>query len=124
MRLSVALRMGSLLVAKPQGGDVRACAISMANLATNGYQAVCLDDIQSYSNILLTYPWLVDCSAICPICSNSLTQNEIMWHPFDHHVISQQMTIEQLADWIASIEPQELEARTENEQTEAVEVFV
>jgi hypothetical protein len=120
MRLSEAIRMGSLLIENPQAGNVKACAITMACLSMgHGNQQMILD---YYTYILRTWPWVATAKVPCP-CGNKhdsslipnekLSGTEIIWAPFDQHVMNNTngytMTIEQLADFIASIEPVEQE---------------
>lgn len=116
MKLSDAIRLGSLLVAEPQAGDIDACAVTMAVLATGG----CQSDKTYYTDLNEQWPWLAQTIIDCP-CENKhrmtlrsdgkLHGSAIVFIPFDEHVMGDKsMTIEQLADWIASIEPEEAES--------------
>jgi hypothetical protein len=108
VRLSEAIRLGSLLVERPMRGETRACAIGMGLLA-NGVKPVgaFAQPKNDYHLLLEKYPWLIGAKSDCPICSETLIGCELLWHPFDLHVtgVVGRMTIEQLADFIASIEP-------------------
>jgi hypothetical protein len=116
MKLSTAIRMGSLLIENPQAGNVRACAITMACLSTGFQQQRGMGD-DAYSHVAKTWPWVITAKAVCPCGtvhpmsfsdSSLLTGSEVIWGVFDHHVMGDRtMTIEQLADFIASIEPEE-----------------
>jgi hypothetical protein len=119
MKLSTAIRMGSLLIENPQAGNVKACAITMANLAT-GFEILPNQlNNDHYSQLTQTWPWIITAHAQCPCGSDKhiLDGTELIWGPFDHHVMwpvhqsglfgGYSMTIEQLADFIASIEPEE-----------------
>lgn len=125
MKLSEAVRLGSLLVPEPQAGNVQACAITMAALATGFKMAEHPLHGDWYGYIAQRWPWTITAKAACPCGklhlparSNSdglLHGSEVIWGPFDEHVAiasSHQMTIEQLADWIASIEPEETDEAT------------
>lgn len=117
MRLSEEIRLGSLLVAEPQRNDVRSCAIGMANLSV-GWHAADDKDRAAYDEIHKRHPWLLYMSSACPVCARPMVGHEAVWHPFDGHVMQWKyegykvvpipsMTIEQLADFIASLEPSE-----------------
>jgi hypothetical protein len=82
-----------------------------------------------YGEILAEWPWLRTVRIYCPFdgCDvptwspNSFLYNsEIVWHMFDHHVCTGEWTIEQLADWIATIEPKDA-GLVEEKQAEVVE---
>jgi hypothetical protein len=109
--------MGSLLIEDPQGGNIRACAITMAGMAT-GFVPETVLGFDYYSYVASTWPWIVNKEVPCPCGKRhpmSLTDSavlagsEIIWSPFDHHVMGNvngySMTIEGLADWIRTIEP-------------------
>jgi hypothetical protein len=112
MKLSTAIRMGSLLIENPQAGNVRACAITMACLSMG-----CTQVLDYYWYVAKTWPWVITAKVVCPCGKkhwpslhddDSLYGTEVIWGPFDHHVMGDRtMTIEQLADFIASIEPEE-----------------
>jgi hypothetical protein len=122
MLLSEAIRLGSFLVGKPKSGDLRTCGMAMANLATNGYLAEDERDTNAWFAFQRQFPWMDDvniASATCPKCLHSVRFQEIVWHPFDRHVCKGEMTIEELADFVSTIEPKE----TSKETREAVEIF-
>lgn len=112
MRLSEAIRLGSLTVPRPEELDITACAITMALNAT-GHQEVCtpLTETTAYNELLAEWPWLKDVKPTCPLCpyAHELRQESILYHMFDTHVMGtapfKSMTIEQLADFIESIDP-------------------
>src|ERR1700682_2924146 len=109
MRLGEELRLGSLLVMKPEAGDVRACAIGMANLAI-GYRATSEGERAAYHKIVHRHPWIRRTELRCPLRSCNFyeinrviercegSEAIILYHPFDSHVMKGEMTIEQLAD--------------------------
>jgi hypothetical protein len=125
MRLSEAIRMGSLLIEEPRAGDVHACAITMAGLATGFVLPVYKLGQDYYTHVNATWPWLRGKRVPCP-CGQQhmvgadmlLHGNEIVWGVFDHHVMNNvngySMTIEGLADWIRTIEPEEHETVNNN----------
>lgn len=58
------------------------------------------------------FPWLLTFEALsvncprCPVSERKLMGHNVIAHVFDHHVmILQDMTLEQLADWVDSIDP-------------------
>lgn len=118
MRLSETIRLGSLLVLNPEAGNINACAITMAALA-GGFQQ--RSKHAWYQEVVKEWPWLNQTRTACPCKTGRhalphyLKGAEIIWQPFDCHVAGSihdyRMTIDQFADWIASIEPPE----TENE---------
>jgi len=120
MRLSEAIRLGSLCMERPAGGDTRTCAIGMALLAL-GKQPLGPQEHgnQDYHMLISVYPWLKDMCPKCPWCCFSVTGTELIFHPFDWHVMDplnpSPITIEQLCDWIATLEPEE--AATEAPET-------
>lgn len=103
MKLSEAIRLGSMLVT-PQA-NLFGCAITMAVRATGDIS------IFAYGETLLErWPWLDLAVANCPQCGQVIGERrdvvgEIIFHVFDSHVIEGHMTIDEMADWVASIEP-------------------
>ncbi len=110
MRLSEEIRLGSLLVQEPTAWDVRACAIGMANLSV-GYVANGKYDSNAYGQILNRHRWTGDSVFPCPLgCERkeaplSCSGMSMVHHLFDGHVMQAEMTIEQLVDWVRSVEP-------------------
>jgi hypothetical protein len=115
-RLSDAIRLGSLLIEEPQGGNIRACAITMAGMATGFVPETNALGFDYYSYVASTWPWIINKEIPCPCgklhpfsLATNLYGTEIIWSPFDHHVMDDvngySMTIEGLADWIRTIEP-------------------
>lgn len=117
MKLSVAVRLGSLLVPKPESGNIEACAITMACLAVG----VTERGLDMYGEISQKWPWINSARAICPACGDVMYDISILYHPFDWHVTAKrhgEMSIERLADFIASIEPSPpIHAATESQPT-------
>jgi len=112
IQLSEAISMGSMIVPRPWSVDVERCAIGMA-LTANGIKPVRCDPI------LLLYSWLEKIFT-CPWCENPnpggasflfnvpefvLLSMFVVAHPFAAHVLTGQITLDQLCRWIASIEP-------------------
>lgn len=120
MKLSEAVRLGSLYLTPLAGirndGNGQGCAIGMAEFAFGCRK----NDLET------KLPWLgEECNFPCDCDHVFYGINYAIAHVFNQHVCGDKTwTLDQLADWIASIDPQEPEACTENEQTEAVEVFV
>lgn len=121
--LSQAIRLGSLLVQNPGVGVDSGCAIRMAVMATgdvepdsiarSGY----LFGLPVYDALLDRWPWLNCARRLCPKCDRKLIGSEIIYHVFDIHVMARRMTIDQLADWVATIEPKEINNGEPREKT-------
>jgi hypothetical protein len=116
MKLSEAIRLGSLMVAEPRAEDTSRCAIGMALLSQGIVPLGLRADYRTFADL---YPWLRPIAKRCPMCCAELLGLSIVWHPFDEHVMrcfgdKRGMTIEQLADWVATFEPPE----SSPEQTE------
>lgn len=113
LRLAEAIRMGSLLIPEPCAGRADRCAIGMAN-AANGcrFPMRDLDDSVgedlNWSKLYAQYPWLSGIVTPCPHCTTQLHNAAIISHLFDLHimgVLDHSMTLEQLCDFIESIDP-------------------
>lgn len=104
MRLSTAIRLGSLAIQNPQKCNVHACAIGMAFKAVG--KAVHRTD-----DILVEWPWTLK-AAPTRIAEPIYRQVvfEQIYGAFDQQVIRGKMTIEALCDTIARWED-ELEAK-------------
>lgn len=119
MRLSEAIRLGSLIVPEPIVGDISACAITMALKAVNRYRT---GFMLPYLDLHEEWPWLlsvvahsIDCPH--PVCTVKLPvelfgpngwvdrSSSLVFHAFDAHVCRGTMTIEQLSDFIDRIDP-------------------
>jgi len=133
MRLAEAIRLGSLLEPSPERGDFRHCAIGMAARST-GHGNLCNYSKEDMAgiNILVEmfkaeFPWTSDYQKnyTCPVCELSVCGEAVVYHPFDSHVFGDKaMTIEQLADWIDSIDPTPREEPCpENVQPDLVPTF-
>jgi hypothetical protein len=113
MRLSEAIALGSLTMEKWKAHDLDHCALGMAANAV-GCQ-------RQYERIVDKWPWVGQWRGICPILG-CVAGNVYGTHPmiciiphiFDEHVMAGNFTMEQLIDFVRSIEPAEEET---NEQT-------
>lgn len=101
MQLSDAVRLGSLLMLEPRAGRSDRCAVGMALLA-NGIKP--LGYFSEYGTLMLLYPWL-GMIFPCRWCYSAPTYHCVLAHPFDSHVMTGQITIDEMCGWIASIEP-------------------
>lgn len=111
LRLAESIRLGSLLIANPEGGRADRCAIGMSN-AANG----CLHKMLHYGDgageminaraLSDNYPWLLEVTTTCA-CGTVCTGSRNIIHRFDLHVMghNHDMTLEQLCDFIDSIDP-------------------
>lgn len=60
--------------------------------------------VWAYERLTQLYSWL-DKLFPCPWCDESLQRENVLVHPFDRHVRHGQHTVEELIDWVVSIEP-------------------
>ena len=113
MRLSDAIAMGRMLAKPCPGAYIRsgpeACALGMAALA-----AINLPHVRITSTeILAEWPWLRIVLPIPCECGGETSVRYIIEHLFDDHVIDRHgcnvWTLDQLIDWIRSVEPAEAE---------------
>lgn len=117
MKLSDAILLGS--TASPQRfyilctEDGGSCALGSAMIAVG---------TKAFADIMLLWPWVTARGdSQCPACD---LRCEMVASTIAHLNDIHRWTREAIAEFVASSEPQEPEACTENEQTEAVEVFV
>jgi hypothetical protein len=125
MRLSEAIALGSLTMEKWKAGYLDGCALGMAANAVG-----CQRD---YDRLVEKWPWIggtqrmmlcpvSSCQHVgygknsdsvmnLPICTNVMAC--MIAHIFDYHVMKNDWKLEQLVDWVRSIEPAET-----NEQPE------
>jgi hypothetical protein len=111
LKLSQAIRLGSLLIEEPRLGIITHCAIGMALAAHSVKLDMSRDVCEQVCNFWEDhYPWIRTARTHCPQCDWYLDGASLIFHPFDCHVMADKtMTIEQLCDFIASIEPSESE---------------
>jgi hypothetical protein len=115
MRLSEAILLGSSII-KAKGGaifypDGSGCALGMG-LAANGYTC---NPFAGDGDALHLWPWLKQ-ATVLPCCPTLLSEDgttdvmSAIVHLFDFHVSEERdWTIEELCQWLASIEPPEPE---------------
>jgi hypothetical protein len=121
MRLSDAIMLGRVTVDSPKSGDINNCALGMAANAC-GIK-------RQYCNIKKLWPWLkTDMDFPCNCFPNSYINidSQAAWtkvaHIFDHHVMClEDWTLEQLVDWVRSVEPGEREEGAKDEPSECRE---
>jgi hypothetical protein len=108
MKLSEAIRLNGM--SKPQGFGVDSmrsleapCALGGA-LQSVGRQGTDPDRPgRNYELVREIWPWLVVPDTNCPDCAGCGNVLSIIWHLNDVHLWTRQ----QIADWVATIEPQE-----------------
>ena len=106
MRLSDAIALGRHTIPEMRGDDLTACGIGMSLNAVG--------DPISYWSLYQRWPWLHSASVNCKQCQKLTYRAEIVWHSFDWHVMHDQtMTLDQLIDFIRSIEPPDPEESSE-----------
>jgi hypothetical protein len=118
MRLSEAIALGRVTIDHPRAFDLEGCAFGMALNAVGCPKF--------YENIHEQWPWVeTEFKKNCPVCNRKLSSNLIrrmITHVFDYHVIVEKdWNLEQLIDWVRSIEPEETEVK---EQTGDIQVIV
>lgn len=125
MRLSDAIATGRVLVDQLKVADLRGCALGMALLATGNSTGLC-----NYDKIKEMWPWLSTSDYHCTDCKSSCIWDRAfgitIYRAFDQHVMMDKtMTLDQLIDWVRSIEPvpQEELAR-EEENKDLVPEFI
>jgi hypothetical protein len=102
LSLSDAVRLGSLLVPEPRAFETTACALGMALLA-NGITPSG-DADQDQQRVLRLYPWIAQ-GDTCEWCGDWMPYETMIYHPFDQHVITGEISLERLCDWISWMEP-------------------
>ena len=102
MRLSTAIMLGRTTITDLMICKLDGCALGMAANAV-GIK-------RSYDDIMRCWPWLTlpmkfSCKD-CSISGHDGTALRVVSHMFDSHVYRlREWTIEQLADWVRSVEP-------------------
>lgn len=122
MKLSEAIMMGRHLVDRPRAFNLSTCALGMA-LGADGYELrEDMGTCQDYQHIIQRWPWLETLIVKCPACSKECMRYGAITHVFDAHVMTNKtMTLEQLCDWVKSVEPAEI-AATANDSEETEEL--
>lgn len=126
MKLSLAIATGRTVLTPYAGYFLargqRGCALGMAGIA-DGLALVEEGPrvaIENYKAIETHWPWLKTEGPKCPVCGNSSNHfyTDLIAHIFDAHVagIKSEWTLDQLIDWIRSVEP--AEPATEEAQAE------
>jgi hypothetical protein len=108
MKLSEAIRMNGMMREQGFGGDSISslqapCALGGA-LQSVGKQQARSDD--NYPMVARTWPWSRNDKAqvfTCPACPKQTLAANLVWHLNDNHF----WTRSRIADWVASVEPQE-----------------
>ncbi len=128
MKLSEAMALGRVLL-KPKAmfltdGEGSGCALGMALTAIG----VKIEKPSFIEEPEKQWPWLKkSCNCPCSCGGSYVSYTAAIAHVFDFHVMSkmwnQQWTMDQLIDWIKSVEPKEPEKKKEqNEST--LRVFI
>lgn len=114
MRLSDAMAMGRVTIENLESGQLRGCVLGMACNAV-GIKLINRQPLHAYADIYERWPWLY----------NRLiwrgAEDEAMGHiytAFDREVMTGLMTLDELIDWVHSVEPAEEEV---SEQLQTVE---
>lgn len=113
LRLSDAIALGRMTVDVWEATNLDGCALGMAA------NAVGID--RKYENLKRVWPWLRNpldkCPAGCFMCSFK-SSSLAVGHIFDTHIcggLEPKWTLDQLIDWIRSVEPPEPPAEPEGE---------
>jgi len=122
MRLSEAIMLGRHLVEKQMCGLLPNCAMGMA-LRASGWTDLTFDSMYGYELVKL-WPWLnnpmpqiLPCDHLIAGIKNQMTY--AIMHLFDGHVcVREDWTLEQLVDWVRSVEPAEQDSALRSETPE------
>jgi hypothetical protein len=98
MKLSEAMMLGSV-TCKMIPGDWNSCALGCAGNAIGIPKSVMLDGLGRAEAIRAYWPWLAKTS------QPYVPWSEEIWQRFDKGVCEGEMTMEQLADYVRSVEP-------------------
>jgi hypothetical protein len=108
MKLSEAILMNGMTKPQGFGGESLSsldapCALGGA-LQSVGYQLVGRLSVDAnYSAVGELWPWTRK-EALCPVCDEARMNISIIWHLNDHH----RWTRAQIAEWVATVEPNEV----------------
>ena len=134
MRLSDAIATGRVAVI-PRGGmflfgDGSGCALGMAGVAAGLLSLNRIAGCGEIDKFFRQWPWTRDLRFVPPCrCygyERELGACQIIGHTFDEHVITRDWTLDQLIDWVRSVEPAEPESAIAEslQSTELVEKHV
>jgi hypothetical protein len=108
MKASEALILGSLVTQQGFGAESpassRPCALGTIGMALG----LKFDNLTIYSKLEKVFPWMREsgCEVPCPKCDLKETRTmSVIYHLNDYH----KMPRNEIAKWIASVEPKELE---------------
>ena len=110
MKLSEAIKLGAML--KPQGFE----GTGHPNGTTTCALGAALNAISSNGCVYGIWPW-VNKIKLCPVC-----EKEPPYAVIPHLNNIHRWTRERIADWVATIEPVEVEPQVEVKQEEGVKV--
>lgn len=112
MQLHEAILLGSTIIkpARTIGTPGESgCAMGMAVAATGDIGVWVRDRLNAFKN---RWPWTDIKQVLLPCCESSskVTVTEVIIHIFDNHIMSYNLgckkwTLEQLADWVKSVDP-------------------
>lgn len=123
MKLSEAIRLGSML--RPQGfgelcternGELATCALGAAEEAAAEQFSGASDDTEGEGDVYTIFATTLDKKRACPACK--WVGRQAVKHTIVHLNDDHLWTREQIADWVATIEPQE-EAQEASSRTTA-----
>lgn len=117
MRLSEAIRLGAMLKPQTRIGKFYMNGASCALGAAADAAGVTLGHDYDYGRLYATWPWLH--REVAPpmpeMCAGAVDVLECVWMLNDNH----RWTREQIADWVATIEPEAAQPETAVEPAEA-----
>lgn len=106
MRLSEAIAMGRVLVDRMEVAALHGCALGMALKAVGG-----ITTIEGYERVRREWPWVMTAQYHCQNCATEdkfKFSGSVIYRAFDQHVMTDKtMTLDQLIDWVRSVEPEE-----------------
>ena len=125
--LSDAIALGRVFINKPEPGHYRCCAIGMAVAALKGAQ--CWSS-EAYGLAYKTWPWIAEHTQVPKIAIRhhkyfphvTYDRVETIISSIFYDVCAGRVTLEQLIDWIRSVEPVETEVKECEVSSEYVSV--
>jgi hypothetical protein len=109
MRLSDAIATGRVLIKDLKPATLKGCVIGMACMGVGTEALLKAVQIESYYEIYHYWPWLRN-ATLSPVDDGVHDGMEVIYSIFDFHVMRKgDWTLDQLIDWVRSIEPDERE---------------
>ncbi len=118
MRLSTPIALGRVTIPEMKSARLDSCALGMA-LNAMGKSTKTASGGDNYPELRAMWPWLDICPATVQCCEfhpKSDSNLEAVYRVFDSHVMAlyedRRWSLDQLIDWVRSVEPAEQEELT------------